>query len=55
MFATEPVLEFDRSSHPLWQQLVTRPLQMVDGWVEVSDAPGLGVEVDRSVLDRYRA
>jgi D-galactarolactone cycloisomerase len=54
LFATEPVLEYDRSSHPFRQQLVTQPLQMVDGWVEVSDAPGLGVEVDRDVLERYR-
>jgi D-galactarolactone cycloisomerase len=54
LFATEPVLEYDRSSHPFRQQLVTQPLQMVDGWVEVPDAPGLGVEVDREVLQRYR-
>jgi D-galactarolactone cycloisomerase len=54
LFATEPVLEHDRSSHPFRQQLVTRPLQMVDGWVKVPDAPGLGVEVDRAVLQRYR-
>ena len=54
LFATEPVLEYDRSAHPFRQQLVSQPLQMVDGWVEVPDAPGLGVEVDRSVLQRYR-
>ena len=54
LFATEPVLEYDRSAHPFRQQLVTQPLQMVDGWVEVPDAPGLGVEVDRAVLQRYR-
>jgi D-galactarolactone cycloisomerase len=54
LFATEPVLEYDRSSHPFRQQLVTQALQMVDGWVEVPDAPGLGVEVDRDVLERYR-
>ena len=55
LFATEPVLEYDRSSHPFRQQLVTKPLQMVDGWVQVPDAPGLGVEVDRGVLEAYRA
>ncbi len=54
LFATEPVLEYDRSAHPFRQQLITQPLQMVDGWVEVPDAPGLGVEVDRAVLQRYR-
>jgi D-galactarolactone cycloisomerase len=55
LFATEPVLEYDRSSHPFRQQLITRPLQMVDGHVEVPTGPGLGVEVDRAVLDAFRA
>lgn len=54
LFAPEPVLEYDRSSHPFRQQLITRPLQMIDGWVEVPGGPGLGVEVDRSVLEAYR-
>lgn len=54
LFATEPALEYDRSSHPLRQQLATLPLQMADGWVQVPDAPGLGVEVERGVLERYR-
>jgi D-galactarolactone cycloisomerase len=55
LFAQEPVLEYDRSSHPFRQQLITRPLGLVDGWVHVPDGPGLGVEVDRSVLEKYRA
>jgi len=42
LFATEPVLAHDRSSRPFCQQPVARPLQMVDGWVEVPDAPGHG-------------
>jgi len=53
LFATQPVLEYDRSAHPFRQQLVTRPLQMLDGWVDVPDAPGLGIEVDRQVLQRF--
>ena len=55
LFAQEPVLEYDRSSHPFRQQLITRPLGLVDGWVHVPDGPGLGVEIDRSVLEKYRA
>jgi D-galactarolactone cycloisomerase len=55
LFALEPVLEYDRSSHPFRQQLITQPLQMVDGTVEVPTGPGLGVEVDRSVLEAFRA
>lgn len=55
LFAGQPVLEYDRSSHPFRQQLITQPLQMVNGFVDVPTGPGLGVEVDRSVLEAFRA
>ena len=55
LFAQEPVLEYDRSSHPFRQQLITRPIGLVDGWVTIPSGPGLGVEVDRVVLEQYRA
>ena len=54
VFAAEPILEYDRSSHPFREQLVSQPLQHVDGWVTVPNRPGLGVEVDRAILERYR-
>ena len=55
LHAEEPILEFDRSSHPFRVQLITKPIQQVGGWVEIPSGPGLGVEVDRSVLEKYRA
>ncbi len=55
LFAQEPVLEYDRSSHPFRQHLVTRPLEHRGGWVEIPSGAGLGVEVDRAVLARFRA
>ena len=55
LYAQEPILEFDRSSHPFRVQLVTRAIQQADGWVEIPSGPGLGVEVDRSVLEKFRA
>jgi D-galactarolactone cycloisomerase len=54
LFAQEPVLEYDRSSHPFRQQLIAQPIALADGWVNVPTGPGLGVEVDRSVLEKYR-
>ena len=54
VFAAEPILEYDRSSHPFREQLVSQPLQHVDGWVTIPNRPGLGVEVDRAILERYR-
>jgi D-galactarolactone cycloisomerase len=55
LYAPEPILEFDRSSHPFRVQLITRPIQQVGGWVEIPSGPGLGVEVDRAVLEKHRA
>jgi D-galactarolactone cycloisomerase len=54
VFAQEPILEYDRSSHPFRAQLVAQPIEHVDGWVEVPARPGLGVEVNRDVLEHYR-
>ena len=55
LFAQEPILEYDRSSHPFRQHLITEPIRQVNGWVDIPSKPGLGIEVDRAVLDRYRA
>lgn len=55
LYAKEPILEYDRSSHPFRQQLVTQPVEQVDGWVDIPARPGLGIEVDRSTLARHRA
>ena len=55
LFAQEPVLEFDCSSHPFRQHLITQPIQQREGWVTIPDGPGLGIEVDCSVIERYRS
>ncbi|HVJ73216.1 MAG TPA: mandelate racemase/muconate lactonizing enzyme family protein [Casimicrobiaceae bacterium] len=55
LYAQAPILEYDRSSHPFREQLVDQPVRQVDGWVDVPTRPGLGFEVDRAGLDRYRA
>jgi len=54
VFAEEPIFEYDRSSHPFRQHLVREPAMQVDGWIDIPTRPGLGVDVDRAVLDRYR-
>lgn len=41
--------------HELWEHdLLADRLEVKDGYIDVSDEPGLGVEVDESVIDRYR-
>ena len=50
----EPMLEYDQSAHPFRQDLIFGAIQMQDGMVRVPDGPGLGIEVDRTVLERYK-
>jgi len=54
LFAQEPVLEYDRSSHPFRRKLIKQPIDVVNGWVEIPAKPGLGIDVDRATLDHYR-
>jgi D-galactarolactone cycloisomerase len=53
LFASEPIFEYDQSAHPFRRDLVASPIEMRDGWIDVPGGPGLGVEVNRDVLERY--
>jgi D-galactarolactone cycloisomerase len=50
----EPLLEFDQSEHPIRFAVSTRPIVQKDGWVAIPDGPGLGIEIDRSALTRFK-
>ena len=50
----EPMLEFDRSEHPFRQAIVTAPIEHENGVVQIPDGPGLGIEIDRAGLERFR-
>ena len=50
----EPMLEFDRTEHPIRQALLITPIEHRNGIVRVPDGPGLGIEIDRTVLARFR-
>jgi D-galactarolactone cycloisomerase len=50
-----PVLfEVDRSENPLRDDLLVDRLKLTGGSINIPDDPGLGVEIDEEVLDRYR-
>jgi D-galactarolactone cycloisomerase len=46
----EPILEFDRTEHPIRDALLEEPIVHRNGVVGVPCAPGLGIEVNRSAL-----
>lgn len=51
--AQEPIFEFDSTPHPIRDAMLTDALRPRDGWLTVPDGPGLGVEVDPAVVERF--
>ncbi|HUW83621.1 MAG TPA: mandelate racemase/muconate lactonizing enzyme family protein [Phycisphaerae bacterium] len=47
-------LEYNVSSSAVLRELCASPIGMIDGFVRVPDAPGLGVTVDEDVVRRFR-
>ena len=41
--------------NPFRTDLARNPLQVVDGYIEPSDAPGFGLDIDESILEQYPA
>jgi len=50
----EPILEFDRTEHPIRQSLLVEAIEHQNGAVAIPEGPGLGVEVNREALRQYR-
>jgi L-alanine-DL-glutamate epimerase-like enolase superfamily enzyme len=47
------VFEIKPNPNPMQHELVSDPFEQHDGWIEVRDAPGLGITVDEDVVRRY--
>ena len=49
------VLEWDQNPNAIRDELLKEPLKLEsDGTVKLPDRPGLGIELDRSAVERYR-
>ncbi len=48
-----PLIEVDAYGGPGWDGMLVDPLQVKDGYVEASDAPGLGVELGADAFERF--
>jgi hypothetical protein len=49
------VFEFDRTEHPIRQAILRVPIEHARGVIPIPDGPGLGVEIDRSALECFKA
>jgi L-rhamnonate dehydratase len=47
-------LEYNVSASPILRDLCREPIRMEDGFIPVPQAPGLGVEANEAVVERYR-
>jgi D-galactarolactone cycloisomerase len=54
LFPMPPMLEFEQEENPFRDHLAVEPINQVKGVIAVPTGAGLGIEVDRSVIDRYR-
>ena len=50
-----PLVEYDIGTNPLREAILKNPLTPEDGAIPVSDAPGLGIEIDWDAVERYVA
>ncbi len=48
-----PKLEFDRTYNPFRQSIVTKPIEHKNGVVPVPNGPGLGIEINKSMLKEF--
>ena len=55
MLPGELLFELDRTPNPLRDTLAQSPLKRAGDILELPGGPGLGLEIDRRVLERYRA
>jgi L-alanine-DL-glutamate epimerase-like enolase superfamily enzyme len=56
VYAASPnghVFEIKPNRSPMQHELVSDPIEQHDGWIEVRDEPGLGVDVDEEAVRRY--
>jgi L-alanine-DL-glutamate epimerase-like enolase superfamily enzyme len=49
-----PLTEYPLTRSPLRNELVIGAPEVREGWVAIPDAPGLGVELDEGVVERFR-
>ena len=54
LFPVPPLLEYEQTFNPFRDELAKEPIVHKGGYVDVLTKPGLGIEIDRAVLDKYR-
>ena len=54
LYPREPILEYDQSNHPFRKDLLETPIVLENGYVNVSNNPGLGIKVNTETIKKYK-
>lgn len=54
LFPQPVLLEYEQEENPFRDLLAVDPIVQKQGMVPVPDRPGLGIEIDRKIIDQYR-
>ena len=54
IFPREPILEYDQSSHPFRRELLTSPIELVNGMINVPKGKGLGIDINLNTVKKYK-
>ena len=54
IFAREPILEYDQSSHPFRRELLTSPIELENGMIKVPNGKGLGIDINLDTIKKYK-
>ena len=49
----EPMMEFDVSDNPFREEIVTKKLELKNGYFDVPTGPGLGIEINEDLVRKY--
>ena len=52
-FAAEPFFEYDRSAHPFREEVTLEKFVLNDGYLDIPDKPGLGINLDLESMEKY--
>ena len=47
------LMEYDQTENSLREKLTNKKIELVDGYIEVPNTPGLGLEINQEVLDNF--
>ena len=52
-FPAEPFFEYDRSAHPFREEVTMEKFVMKDGYLDIPERPGLGVNLDLKFVEKH--